>query len=362
LTTDDSRFTPHDIIELDSDWSSISKESPDNPEITIDPSHLAYIIYTSGSTGKPKGVMIEHSNLYSFICWSKEEFASSRFEIAYACTSICFDLSIFEIFYPLSIGKPVRILENGLHIGEYLSKDRFVLTNSVPVVIEHLLKEGTDLSNISVINMAGEPIPSHVQQGLDTERIEVRNLYGPTEDTTYSTVYRLRKDEPLLIGKPVSNTSIYIVRGAEELLPVGIPGEICISGSGVTRGYLNRPALTSEKFVSNPFSDESGARMYRTGDLGRWLADGNIEYLGRIDDQVKIRGYRIELGEIESVLMESGLVKQAVVLAREGQEGHKRLVGYVVPEGALDKQTVGAYLHGKLPDYMIPALWVELEL
>jgi amino acid adenylation domain-containing protein len=318
------------------------------------PNQLAYVIYTSGSTGKPKGVMIEHGNLYSFMCWSKQEFASGHFEIVYASTSICFDLSIFEIFYPLSIGKPVRIIENGMHIGKYLSGDRFVLANSVPVVMEHLLKEGTDLANISLINMAGEPIPVHVQQGLDTDRIEVRNLYGPTEDTTYSTVYRLRKDEPLLIGKPVSNTRIYILKGHDQLVPLGIPGEICIAGSGLARGYLNRPELTAEKFVANPFSIAEGPRMYRTGDLGRWLPDGNIEYLGRIDDQVKIRGYRIELGEIESVLMESGLVSQAVVMAREDKEGNKRLVGYIVTPGQFESKTIVSYLQAKLPGYMVP--------
>ncbi len=158
--------------------------------------------------------MIEHRNVYSFICWCKEEFKSSKFEIVYASTSICFDLSVYEIFYPLTIGKKVRIVENGLHIGQYLSQDKDVLTNSVPTVVEHLLKEGMDLSNISVINMAGEPIPLHVQQGLDTQRIEVRNLYGPTEDTTYSTIYKVVKDQRILIGKPIANTSIYVLTNA----------------------------------------------------------------------------------------------------------------------------------------------------
>jgi amino acid adenylation domain-containing protein len=254
-----------DILELDEDWAAIGKESVNNLPTNPDPNQLAYVIYTSGSTGKPKGVMIEHGNLYSFICWSRDEFASSHFEIVYASTSICFDLSVFEIFYPLTIGKPVRIVENGLAIEKWLSQDSFVMTNTVPVVMEHLLKEGIDLSNITVINMAGEPVPLYVQQGLDTERIEVRNLYGPTEDTTYSTIYRLQKDEPLLIGKPISNTQVHITSADGQLVPIGVPGEICIAGSGVTRGYLNRPELTAEKFVSNPFSKEAGARMYKTG-------------------------------------------------------------------------------------------------
>ena len=209
--------------------------------------------------------------------------------------------------------------------------------------------------------MAGEPIPSSVQQRLDTEKIEVRNLYGPTEDTTYSTVFRLQKDEPVLIGKPISNTSIFIVNNETKLVPVGVAGEICIAGEGLARGYLNRPELTKEKFVPNPFSREKEARLYCTGDLGRWLPDGNIEYLGRIDEQVKIRGYRIELGEIETVLQQTDLVRQAVVLAKADKLGQKRLVGYIVPEGSFDKQLIIDYLRNKLPEFMIPALWIELE-
>ncbi|MEJ7827805.1 MAG: AMP-binding protein, partial [Segetibacter sp.] len=203
----------------------------------IQPNHLAYVIYTSGSTGKPKGVMIEHRNAYAFLSWCKQEFLLSQFEIVYVSTSICFDLSVFEIFYPLCVGKPARIIENGLHIGKYLSKDRSVLINSVPVVVENLLKEGTDLSNVSIINMAGEPISLYVQQNLDTERIEVRNLYGPTEDTTYSSVFHLRDGIPVLIGKPISNTKIYILSKENKLVPIGVAGEICIGGAGLARGY-----------------------------------------------------------------------------------------------------------------------------
>ncbi|MGZ5134513.1 MAG: non-ribosomal peptide synthetase, partial [Flavitalea sp.] len=350
-----------EILDIDGQASLINDQPGSNPDINIDPAHLAYIIYTSGSTGKPKGVMIEHKNVYSFLCWSREEFKDSPFEIVYASTSICFDLSIFEIFYPLTIGKPIRILDNGLQIGAHLAGDEFVLTNSVPVVIENLLKEGTDLSNISVLNMAGEPIPSHVQQGLDTARIEVRNLYGPTEDTTYSTVFRLKKGEPVLIGKPIHNTIIHIVNKDIELMPVGVAGEICIGGEGLARGYLNRIELTKEKFIQSPFSNDTDARLYRTGDMGKWLPDGNIEYLGRIDEQVKIRGYRIELGEIETVLQNSGIVTQAVVLAKEDMLGQKRLIGYVVTKETLDKQSIIGYLKGQLPEYMIPAVWMQLQ-
>ena len=321
-----------DIIEVDTDWPVISQYDASDLAVRISNNHLAYIIYTSGSTGKPKGVMIEHQNVYAFICWCREEFSNSPFDIVYAGTSMCFDLSVFEFFYPLITGKNLRVIESGLFISKYLPFDKNVMTNSVPTVVQHLLKEAGDLSNITVMNMAGEPIPLQVQQSLDADKIEIRNLYGPTEDTTYSTIFRLRNGLPVLIGKPISNSQVYIVDPHMHLVPIGVAGEICIGGEGLARGYLNRPGLTEQKFISNPFSKEKGSRIYRTGDLGRWLEDGNIEYLGRLDHQVKIRGYRIELGEIETALSQCELVSEAVVLAKQEREGSKRLSGYIVPD------------------------------
>jgi len=349
------------VVLLDNDWPVISSQPVTNLAVSIAQDQLAYVIYTSGSTGKPKGVMIRHSNVFAFIYWSRLEFASSHFEIVYAGTSICFDLSVFEIFYPLSIGKPLRILQNGLHIGKYLAGDKFVMTNSVPGVIQNLLSDKSDLSNISVINMAGEPVPAFVHQNLDTTKIEVRNLYGPTEDTTYSTMSRLDNQMPVTIGRPISNTSIYILNNLQKLVPVGVIGEICISGAGIAKGYHNLPELTAEKFVHNPFSNQPNVVMYCTGDWGRWLPDGNIEYLGRMDEQVKIRGYRIELGEIETVLLQSELVSKAVILAKPDNDGNKRLVAYVVAKDIFNKELVTSYLKERLPEYMVPGLWMELE-
>ena len=239
---------------------------------------------------KPKGVMIEHQNVNSFIAWGRQEFSTSHFDIAYATTSICFDLSVFELFYPLTVGKPVRILENGLAIPNYLAEDSFVLINTVPSIMEGLLNEKTNLSCVSVINMAGEPIPVRVQESLDTVKIEVRNLYGPTEYTTYSTKCRLENGKPVTIGKPISNTRVYILSDQNALCAVGVTGEICIGGAGLARGYLNRPELTTEKFIKDTFGHEPNAKLYKTGDLGRWLPDGSIEYLGRKDYQVKNKG------------------------------------------------------------------------
>ena len=379
-----------EVIELDTEWSTISKHVSDNLQEPIQPRQLAYIIYTSGSTGRPKGTMIEHRNVSSFIRWCQQEFASSRFDIVYAGTSICFDLSVYEIFFTLSVGKPIRILENSLSTDQYLAGDTNVLTNTVPTVIQHLLKEGTDLTNISVMNMAGEPIPFRVHQQLDADRIEIRNLYGPTEDTTYSTVYRLRNGGPILIGRPISNTQVYIVSKQMQIVPLGVTGEICIGGEGLARGYLNKPELTAEKFIPNPFSNDPEARLYRTGDLGRWLPGGNIEYQGRMDDQVKVRGFRIELGEVETVLQQCDLVREAVVVVREDKGGAKQLIGYVVPDwqNVKDRETkihgqlygkddlndkgdsynssvmqteIKSWLQQRLPEYMIPALIVQLD-
>ena len=349
------------IIEIDGDWDKIKNGRNSNLGTNIIAEQLAYVIYTSGSTGKPKGVMIEHGNVYSFISWCGEEFAAERFNMVYACTSICFDLSVFEIFYPLIAGKQLRVLENGLAIGDYLAGDSLVMINTVPSVVAHLIDEKTDLSHASVINMAGEPVPLGVLEGLDTKKTAVRNLYGPTEDTTYSTISVLENGKPITIGKPIWNTKIYIVNTDQALNPIGVTGEILIGGTGLARGYLNQPELTKEKFINDPFSGEAGARLYRTGDIGRWLPDGNIEYQGRKDDQVKVRGYRIELGEIESILNGMEEVRQGVVLAKEDNNGNKRLIGYVVPAAEFDKLKVGTYLSTKLPEYMVPSLWVVLE-
>jgi len=350
-------LTKLNVIELDTNSILISNCSIKNIQNNLQQHHLAYVIYTSGSTGNPKGVMIEHCNAYSFIHWCMQEFSKSIFEIVYASTSICFDLSIFEIFYPLSIGKCLRILENGLAISKYLNVDEKVLINTVPSVIQSLLNDHTDLRNVSVLNMAGEPIPSKVQQMLDADIIETRNLYGPTESTTYSTICRLGNEKPATIGRPIGNTHISILNNEMQLVPVGVKGEIYIGGAGVARGYLNRDKLTHERFIHNSF----GERLYRTGDIGKWLADGNIDYQGRLDDQVKIRGYRIELGEIETILLTCEGIKQGVVLARKDKGDDKRLVAYVITNEMFNRDSVVSVLKSKLPEYMIPLAWVELK-
>jgi len=320
---------------------------------------LAYVIYTSGSTGRPKGVMITHGNVYAFIEWCKEEFKASVYDIVLGVTSICFDLSIFEVFFTLISGKQLRLLENALSIPDYLNSTAPLLLNTVPGVVSHLLSDGIGLSSVNVLNMAGEPIPAGVVSQLDCDRMEVRNLYGPSEDTTYSTIYRLKSADSILIGRPVSNTRVYILNDNDQLQPVGIPGEICISGAGLARGYLNQPELTAAKFIAHPFrSDE---RMYRTGDIGKWLPDGNIAYLGRKDNQVKIRGYRIELGEIENTLQHYPGVTAAVVTAYAQTDVDKVLVAYITGKTPVDHTALKSHLKATLPDYMVPDAYIQLE-
>jgi amino acid adenylation domain-containing protein len=320
---------------------------------------LAYIIYTSGSTGKPKGVMIEHRNAVSFINWSIAEFMHSPFDIVFAATSICFDLSIFEIFYTLSIGKKLRLLGNALSIPQYLQSHKNILLNTVPGAVGALLGQQVDWSNVTVLNMAGEPVPQQYLSQLDCERMEVRNLYGPSEDTTYSTGYRMKSDAPVLIGRPLANTQVYILDVSHHLVPIGVTGEICISGDCLARGYLNQPLLTAEKFVTNPLHPE--IRMYKTGDLGRWRPDGNIEYLGRKDDQVKVRGFRIELGEIEISLRSMPEIDAAVVIAKAMKSTEKELIAYITGAAPVSVQDIRTHLGRLLPAYMVPAYFVQLD-
>ncbi|WP_343618697.1 amino acid adenylation domain-containing protein [Flavobacterium sp.] len=335
--------------------------SSENLPIVNKETDLAYIIYTSGTTGNPKGVMIEHRNAVELINWSKREYDLSKFEIVYAVTSYCFDLSVYEFFFTLATGKTLRVLKNALEIENYLNVDKNVLLNTVPSVVRKLLTDKVSLDNVNVINMAGEALSVDIVNQLPLESIEVRNLYGPSEDTTYSTCYLVtsRKDQSVSIGRPISNTKIWILDEFYSPVPVGVSGSIYISGNGLARGYLNKPDLTSAKFINNPFAE--GERMYDTGDLGYWLKDGNIEFLKRKDDQVKIRGYRIELGEIETAIANfSELITAATVLVQE-ENNEKTLAAYYTTSGLVDKAEIRNYLGSKLPEYMIPNYYIELE-
>ncbi|MFP3599150.1 amino acid adenylation domain-containing protein, partial [Chryseobacterium sp. SIMBA_029] len=358
--TIDAFFLESFSKELSLDSERYNKE---NVPIISKEEDLAYVIYTSGTTGHPKGVMIENRNAVDLIYWAQNEFDLSRFSITYAATSYCFDLSVYEMFYTLSVGKTLRIINNGLEIRNYIEKDDKILINTVPSVVKKLLEEGVSFSTVGILNMAGEPIALDTIDRLDVKNLDVYNLYGPSEDTTYSTYYKIEDKvySNIPIGRPISNTRAYILDEEKKIVPIGTVGILYLSGSGLSRGYLHKSSLTLEKFIENPF--EKAEKMYDTGDLARWLPNGNIEFLGRKDHQVKIRGYRIELGEIESaILMYSDALKDIIVEAKE-VNGEKALAAYYTKEeeSEIDKTELRKYLQSKLPDYMVPGFFIELD-
>ncbi|MCW3466345.1 non-ribosomal peptide synthetase [Chitinophaga nivalis] len=320
---------------------------------------IAYLIYTSGSTGRPKGVEICHRNTIAFLQWAVAAFADTPFDVLYATTSYCFDLSVFEFFFPLLEGKTIRLLSSALQIPDVIGNDQQVMINTVPSVVRSLLDEGMDWRTVSALNMAGEPIPRKLKQELDYDRIAVRNLYGPSEDTTYSTVYRFERDNyaAIPIGTPIADTHLYILDAAQHLVPQGVEGEIYLSGQGVAKGYCHQPELTAEKFLDNPFVP--GWKMYKTGDIGKWLPDGKVLFSGRIDDQVKVRGYRIELGEIQFLLEQHPQVEEAVVVVRK-LDGEHQIAAYWVSGDTLEPIVLKEYLAQHLPAYMVPAYWMQL--
>jgi amino acid adenylation domain-containing protein len=350
---------------LDRGRSVIEQESRTNVAASVQPGDLAYVIYTSGSTGIPKGVAIEHRQTGAFLSWVESVFTQDELCGVLASTSICFDLSVFEIFAPLSRGGTVIVVQDTLALTTLRKPSTVTLVNTVPSAVNELLNLAAIPQSVRVINLAGEPLPADLLRRIyeSSSVRKVHDLYGPSECTTYSTCTGRTPDGPQTIGRPIANTKVYILDGDLNPLPVGIVGEIYIGGDGVARGYLNGSELTAEKFIPNPFSDQPGARLYKTGDLARYLADGNIEFLGRIDRQVKIRGYRIELGEIEAVLSQHSTVREAVVLAREDSPGDRRLVVYVVaaPGSVPSVTELRRFLQQKLPEYMVPSVFVFVD-
>ena len=321
------------VVCLDREWQETTREIASNPVHRATPRNLAYLIYTSGSTGKPKGVAIEHASVVAFLGWAQRIFSPEELGGVLASTSICFDLSVFEMFAPLSCGGKVILAEDALQLPTLKAKAEVKLINTVPSAMAELVKLGGLPDNLETVNLAGEPLRTSLVREIYRQPgvKRVFDLYGPSEDTTYST-YALRSGEqPATIGRPVSNTRVYILDRRLQPVPIGVAGELYLGGCGLVRGYFDRPQLTAESFIADPFSVEPGQRLYRTGDLARYASDGTITYLGRADHQVKIRGYRIELGEIEAVINGHPGVSETVVLAREDEPGDKRLVAYVVP-------------------------------
>ncbi|WP_375743996.1 non-ribosomal peptide synthase/polyketide synthase [Corallococcus interemptor] len=347
---------------LDSDME-LAKQPTMAPMVDIHPGHLAYLIYTSGSTGRPKGVAISHGNAVSFLHWALETFSSEELKGTLAATSLNFDLSVFELFAPLSSGGAVVVARNALHLAELPTASHVTLVNTVPSAMAQLLRLGAVPPSVRVINLAGEALPETLaKQVYAVPTVEkLFNLYGPSEDTTYSTASLVGRDEVPLIGRPLPATRAYVLDASLQPVPVGVAGELYLSGEGQARGYLLRPELTAERFVPEPYGPPGG-RMYRTGDRVRYRVDGRLEYLGRIDFQVKVRGFRIELGEIEAALRRAPDLKDAVVVAK-GEAADKRLVAYVTPKAnaSLEVEALKTHLRQGLPEYMVPTTFVALE-
>jgi amino acid adenylation domain-containing protein len=346
---------------------SIPVESNENPERVTSPANLAYVIYTSGSTGKPKGTAIEHHSAVTMVHWARDFFTSDQLSGVLASTSVCFDLSIFEIFVPLSSGGKLILAANALELPKLEAAGEVTLINTVPSAMAELVHMGGVPASVRVVNLAGEPLQKAlVERIYELQTVEqVVNLYGPSEDTTYSTWARIERGDSRAptIGRPIANTQVHVLDAQQQPVPIGVVGELYISGAGLARGYLDRPELTAEKFVPNPFASEPGARMYRTGDLVRYLPDGQLEFTGRCDQQVKIRGFRIEPGEIEALLSQQDGVNMTAVMVHSQANGDKRLVAYVtaMPGRVLSAEDLRRRLREQLPEYMVPSTFVMLD-
>ena len=331
---------------------------------------LAYVIYTSGSTGQPKGVLIEHRNTMAMLQWAREAYSDAELRSVLASTSLNFDLSVYELMLPLCFGFRCVVVRNALSLSEHAVD--VSLINTVPSAMKALLDAAAVPASVRVINLAGEALTAQqVNQLLaQLEGVAVCNLYGPSEDTTYSTYARFTERLTTVpsIGRVIANSQSYVLGSGGELLPVGAVGELYLGGAGLARGYLNRPELTAERFVANPYyvagSPNSSERLYRTGDLVRYRADGALEFIGRIDDQVKVRGFRIELGEIEHRLNDHIGVQSSLVMAYKNAVGEQQLVAYV--QGPLTDETswgaeLQAWLRQTLPEHMVPAVLIEVQ-
>ncbi|MFH1489355.1 MAG: amino acid adenylation domain-containing protein [Pseudomonadota bacterium] len=374
-----SRFAGRSLTSvcLDRDWQKIRYYPETNPERPPKPTDLAYVIYTSGSTGRPKGVMIEHRGLLNYAWWASENYTQNgdhRDSGALAFplfTSLSFDLTVTSLFVPLISGNKIIIYgededqwEPAIH--------RVIKDNAVDVIKitpAHLtLVREMDVKGSRVKRMiiGGEDLKTGLAGAIHHAfggAIEIYNEYGPTEATVGCMIHRFNPEEDTApsvpIGRPAGNVKIYVMDPYQNLLPAGVPGEMVISGDGVARGYLNRPDLNAGAFISNPWAP--GERLYRSGDLARRRPDGNLEFLGRVDDQIKLRGFRIEPREIESALCRYPEILEAVVSVHEDPPGNGQLVAYLVCSNPVESEKVCDFLKTRLPGYMIPSLYIELD-
>jgi amino acid adenylation domain-containing protein len=356
------------VICLDRDWPTIAQSPAEPPQVPADPEQLAYVIYTSGSTGRPKGVQIPHRALVNFLWTMRETPGLGEADVLLAVTTLSFDIAGLELYLPLIVGgrvvlAPRETASDPRALAGLIERRGTTVMQATPTTWRMLIdSEWKGRSGLRAL-CGGEALPGALADQLVGLGLELWNMYGPTETTIWSTCARIgTQGEQLTIGRPIANTTLYVLDAHREPVPIGVPGELWIGGDGLARGYRGRPDLTEERFVAHPFDPSAGARIYRTGDLVRYRRDGNVEYLGRIDHQVKVRGFRIELGEIETVLSQHPGVAAAVVVAREGAGGEPELAGYVVapsaPVGALELRQ---FLSQTLPAYMVPSTVTTLD-
>jgi amino acid adenylation domain-containing protein len=328
------------------------------------PNDLAYVLFTSGSAGRPKGVSIRHQSVVALASWASAQFSKAERAGVLASTSICFDLSVFELLVTLATGGTVIMANNALALHELPARDEVTLINTVPSVMDELIRLRDLPPSVVTVNLAGEPLDTSLVDRIyqHSSVTHVYDLYGPSETTTYSTCALRAPGGRATIGRPIANTRVYVLDDGGQPVPVGVAGQLYIGGLGLARDYWHRPELTAERFVVDPTGVDRGGRLYRTGDVVRYFPDGSLEFLGRQDDQVKLRGYRIELGEIETVLRAHTAVREAVVLVAEDRGGNRCLSAYLTVtavDGAED--ILRSHLRSHLPDYMIPSVFVVVE-
>ncbi|HWM94188.1 MAG TPA: amino acid adenylation domain-containing protein [Thermoanaerobaculia bacterium] len=355
------------VVALDRAWPEIAAEEASALEGGAGPDNVAYVVYTSGSTGQPKGVQIPHSAVVNFLRSMSKKPGLGSGDTLFAVTTLSFDIAGLELYLPLVNGGKVALVSRevaqaGEELAAAISRAGTTVMQATPATWRLLLGAGWEGNPCLKVLCGGEALPRDLADQILERAGELWNVYGPTEATIWSTLLQVEKSSRIAIGRPIDNTQVYLLTRQLQPVPVGVPGELHIGGAGLSRGYRARPDLTAERFIPNPFAEEPGARVYKTGDLARWLPDGTLEFLGRIDHQVKVRGYRIELGEIEAALGQHPGLSQAVAIVREDSPGSKRIVAYMVPaQEAPQVSDLRAFLKEKLPEYMIPALFVPLE-
>jgi amino acid adenylation domain-containing protein len=362
------------VVCLDLEWAAIATQPTQAPGVSVSADNLAYVIYTSGSTGRPKGAMLQHRGVCNRLLWMQDEYHLTAADRVLQKTPFSFDVSVWEFFWPLMTGAQLVLARPGGHqdaayLVALIVERGITVLHFVPSMLQvFLLAERVEsCRSLRLVVCSGEALPFELQERFFARlAAELHNLYGPTEasvDVSYWACRRADGATSVPIGRPIANTQLYILDKRLQPVPLGVAGELYIGGVSLARGYLNRSDLTAERFIPDPFSGVPGARLYRTGDLTRYRPDASIEYLGRLDHQVKVRGFRIELGEVEAALVEHAGVRAAIVLARADGAGPARLVAYVV--GAMAEpghvSELRARLRARLPEYMIPSVFVCLD-